>query len=157
MTLTLTSSAFDAGGPIPPIYTCDGRDISPPLAWSGVPEASRSLALICDDPDAPRGTWTHWVLYDLPADVTQLQEGIPPHEQVVLRPGGAAAHQGRNDFGKVGYGGPCPPGGTHRYFFRLYALDDRPEMGSGATKEGLIGAMEGHVLAEGRLMGTYSR
>ena len=157
LTINLTSTAFSEGVTIPRVYTCDGKDISPPLAWSGVPEATRSLALICDDPDAPRGTWTHWVLYDLPADVTQLQEGIPPHEQVVLGPGGAAARQGRNDFGKVGYGGPCPPGGTHRYFFRLYALDDRPELGAGATKERLVGAMQGHVLAEGRLMGTYSR
>lgn len=157
LTITLTSTAFAEGATIPRVYTCDGEDISPPLDWSGVPEATRSLALICDDPDAPRGTWTHWVLYDLSADVTQLQEGIPPHERVVLGPGGVAARQGRNDFGKVGYGGPCPPRGTHRYFFRLYALDDRPELGAGATKERPIGAMRGHVLAEGRLMGTYSR
>ncbi len=157
LTISLECPAFPEGGTIPRVYTCDGEDISPPLAWSGVPEATRSLALICDDPDAPRGIGTHWVLHDLPADVTGLPEGVSPQEQVTLGPGGAAARQGRNDFGKVGYGGPCPPGGAHRYFFRLYALDDRPELGSGATRERLIGAMEGHVLAEGRLMGTYSR
>jgi len=157
LTMTITSPAFSEGGAIPRVNTCDGKDVSPPLAWSGVPEAARSLALICDDPDAPGGTYTHWVLSHLPPSLAGLPEGIPPQESVDLGSGGEVAHQGKNDFGKFGYGGPCPPGGTHRYFFRLYALDTSPDPSAGETKERLLGAMKGHVLAEGRLMGTYAR
>jgi Raf kinase inhibitor-like YbhB/YbcL family protein len=160
MTIRLHSPAFADGAPIPPSYTCDGQDISPPLSWSGVPEAARALALICEDPDAPRGTWTHWLLFNLPASVTGLKEGLPTTEHVSVTPDGKeeeAARQGRNDFGTLGYGGPCPPGGTHRYVFRLYALDTRLDPGSGATREPLLRAMTGHVLATGRLIGRYAR
>jgi Raf kinase inhibitor-like YbhB/YbcL family protein len=157
LTIRLESPAFADGAAIPKDYTCDGKDVSPPLAWSGAPGAARSLALICEDPDAPSGTWTHWVIFNIPAAAQGLKEGIPAAEQVDVAPGGNAARQGKNDFGKVGYGGPCPPGGTHRYFFRIYALDTQPDLGAGATKARLVDAMKGHLLAEGRLMGTYSR
>lgn len=147
----LTSPAFAHGAEIPPQYTCDGRDISPPLAWSGVPAGTRSLALIVDDPDAPdprapRMTWVHWVLYNLPASGA----GLP--EEAQLPPGAKA---GINDFQRTRYGGPCPPIGRHRYFFRLYALDTiLPDLGR-ATKAQLVQAMAGHVLAEAELVGTY--
>jgi hypothetical protein len=148
----VTSTAFRDGGPIPRNHTCDGEDVSPPLAWSGVPAGAKSLALICDDPDAPMGTWVHWVLYDLPPDCTSLPEGVPRKEK--LKNG---ARQGRNDFRKIGYNGPCPPGGTHRYFFKICALDAVLNLVPGLTKAELLKAMEGHLLAEGRLMGTYKR
>jgi Raf kinase inhibitor-like YbhB/YbcL family protein len=160
LTIRLRSPAFADGGAIPPVYTCDGKDISPPLTWSGVPEAALSLALIGDDPDAPRGTWTHWVLYDLTPDVTGLPEGLPPENPPHLgsaQGAGDDMRQGRNDFGRIGYGGPCPPGGTHRYVFRLYALDARLNLEPGATRDQVLHASKGHVLAEGRLVGTYSR
>lgn len=159
MTIRLESPAFEAGGTIPRKYTCDGEDLSPPLAWSGVPEAARSLVLICDDPDAPRGTWTHWVLYDLPAEVTGLPEGLPIEGTVPIPAGGAeqVARQGRNDFRKLGYGGPCPPSGSHRYFFRLYALDTTTGPEPGATRQEVLKALAGHVLAQGELMGRYAR
>jgi len=160
VTILLLSPAFADGGTIPPSYTCDGTDISPPLSWTGVPEAARALALICEDPDAPRGTWTHWLLINLPASVTALKEGIPTAELVTSTPGGQPdddARQGRNDFGTLGYGGPCPPSGTHRYVFRLYALATRLDPGSGATRERLLQAMKGHILATGRLIGRYAR
>ncbi|MFP3869356.1 MAG: YbhB/YbcL family Raf kinase inhibitor-like protein [Syntrophobacteria bacterium] len=150
--ITVTSAAFDQGGVIPSRYTCDGADISPPLAWSAVPEASRSLALICDDPDAPSGTWVHWVLYDLPAEVRELPENLPIRKSLAN-----GAKQGLNDFRRIGYGGPCPPGGTHRYYFTLYALDEKLDLPPGVTKMQLLQAMHGHILAEGRLMGTYGR
>ena len=152
MALVITSSAFSEGQAIPERYTCDGPDVSPDLAWSGVPEAAGSLALICDDPDAPMGTWVHWVLFNIPVEAEGLPAEISP--DATLENG--ACH-GINDFRKLGYGGPCPPGGTHRYFFKLYALDAMLELDSGITKSALLGAMEGHVLAEGQLMGTYSR
>jgi Raf kinase inhibitor-like YbhB/YbcL family protein len=160
LTIHLQSPAFADGGMIPQLYTCDGKDVSPPLTWSDVPAAARSLALICEDPDAPRGTWTHWLLFNLPADRTELGEGIPPEERVPMTPGGAkedAARQGRNDFGKLGYGGPCPPRGTHRYLFLLYALDTRLNLKPGIGRAELLQAIKGHILAEGRLMGRYSR
>ncbi len=150
--LRLESAAFPAGKPIPAAYTADGRDVSPPLSWSGVPPDAKSLALVCEDPDAPRGTWVHWVLYDLDPAATGLPEGIAASE----RPASGGV-QGKNDFGRIGYGGPAPPSGTHRYFFRLYALDARTGLAPGATRRDLTRAMEGHVLAEGELMGTYSR
>jgi Raf kinase inhibitor-like YbhB/YbcL family protein len=152
MAITITSTAFKEGGMIPPQYTCDGDDISPPLAWISIPEGTNSLALICDDPDAPVGTWVHWVLFNLPADVTELPEHVLPEK--TLENG---AKQGKNDFRKIGYGGPCPPGGTHRYYFKLYALDAVLDAKAGITKKELLRAMEGHILAEGQLMGKYTR
>jgi len=156
-TIRLESAAFKEGGTIPKVHTCDGRDTSPPLEWSRVPEAARSLSLIVEDPDAPGGTFTHWVLFDLPPDLKGLREGIPPEGEVKLTPGGATARQGKNDFGKLGYGGPCPPRGTHRYIFLLYALDAGPNLKPGATREELLRVLKGHILAEGRLMGRYTR
>jgi Raf kinase inhibitor-like YbhB/YbcL family protein len=152
MAMKLTSAAFQDGGLIPQKHTCDGEDVSPPLTWSDLPNETRSLALIADDPDAPRGTWVHWVLYDLPPDARELPEAVPPTESL---PNGAK--QGRNDFGKIGYGGPCPPGGMHRYFFKLYALDRKLGLPAGKTKQELLDAMRGHVLAEAQLMGRYGR
>ena len=152
MALVITSSAFIEGQAIPSRYTCDGTDVSPDLAWSGVPEGTAGLALICDDPDAPMGTWVHWVLFNIPADADGLPAEIP--SDAALENG---ARHGTNDFRRLGYGGPCPPGGTHRYFFKLYALDTMLELDSGITKARLLEAMEGHILAEGQLMGTYSR
>lgn len=155
MALSLKSRAFEEGKRIPTKHTCDGPDVSPPLAWSGGPEGTKAWALICDDPDAPRGTWVHWVLYDLPADVHELPEGIPA-EETLAKLGGAK--QGRNDFGRIGYGGPCPPPGKpHRYFFKLYALDAPLGLEPGAKKAELEKAMEGHVRGEARWMGTYGR
>jgi Raf kinase inhibitor-like YbhB/YbcL family protein len=151
-TIHLESPAFADVGAIPQVYTCDGEDVSPPLKWSGVPEAAKSLALVVEDPDAPRGTWTHWVLFDLPADVTELPRGVPADGRVDLG-NGKAARQGRNDFGKAGYGGPCPPSGTHRYVFRLFALDAEPGLGPGATRQDLLRSIKNHVLAEGKLTG----
>ena len=152
MEIIITSSAFEEGGLIPPKYTCDGADISPPLQWDTVPECTKSIALISDDPDAPMGTWVHWVLFNLPADTTELTENIPPDENL---PGGAG--QGTNDFRRIGYGGPCPPGGTHRYFFKIYALDSELDLPAGTRKKDLLKAMEGHILGEGQLIGKYKR
>ena len=152
MTITLTSSAFADGATIPRKYTCDAEDISPDLKWSGVPNGTKSLALICDDPDAPVGTWVHWVLFNIPADATALPAGTPA--EAVLK---NAARHGKNDFRKLGYGGPCPPGGTHRYFFKIYALDAVLTLESGSNKAQLLDAMKGHILAEGQLMGKYKR
>jgi len=151
-TMELTSSAFQDGGKIPKKYTCDGADVSPSLAWSNVPEGTRTFALICDDPDAPMGTWVHWVMFNIPAEAQGLPEKIPT--QKVLADD--AAH-GINDFRTLGYGGPCPPSGTHLYYFRLYALDTALMLEPGATKAQVIEAMKGHILAEGQLMGTYRR
>jgi len=152
MTIQITSSAFSEGGMIPERYTCDGRDVSPDLNWDGIPEETRTLALICDDPDAPVGTWVHWVLFNIPAK----QTGLPAEVVSKAELAGGAKH-GINDFQRPGYGGPCPPGGTHRYFFKLYALDIELDLDSGATKARLEEAMQGHILAEGQLMGRYSR
>lgn len=153
MAIQLTSSAFTEGATIPTNYTCDGADISPPLSWTGVPAQAKSLALICNDPDAPAGTWVHWVVYGIPATVTNLPEGVPKSETL---PNGTK--QGMNDFRRVGYGGPCPPpGNPHRYYFKLYALDFVPALAPRATKSDLVSAMKGHILAEGQLMGRYQR
>ena len=152
MTLAIRSDAFDEGGAIPTPYSCDGDDVSPPLSWSGVPEGTETFALIMDDPDAPGGTFVHWVAYDLPASVTGLSRDVPP--QTVLPPGGV---HGENSWGRLGYGGPCPPDGTHRYVFKLYALDGSLGLGSGATKREVLDAMEGRVLEEARLVGEYTR
>jgi Raf kinase inhibitor-like YbhB/YbcL family protein len=153
MDIRLTSSAFAEGGTIPKKHTCDGADVSPPLVWDNVPEGTRSFVLICDDPDAPMGTWVHWVLFNLPADARSLPEGVAPDREL---PNGA--RQGTNDFRKIGYGGPCPPPGKpHRYFFKLYALDTALDLPAGSTKAQVLKAMEEHVLAEGQLMGRYGR
>jgi Raf kinase inhibitor-like YbhB/YbcL family protein len=157
MAILIESPAFPGGGTIPKLYTCDGKDVSPPLAWSGVPEAARSLAVICEDPDAPGGTWTHWVIFDLPATVKGLGEGVPATERVTVADGVEPARQGRNDFGKVGYGGPCPPSGTHHYIFRIYALDTGLGLGPKTTRQDLLRSIRGHILAEGELTGLYSR
>ena len=147
MSITLTSTAFTESGTIPKKYTCDDANLSPALAWSGVPEGTRSLALIADDPDAPVGAWVHCVLYDLPADLTSLPEGAQ-----------GMGTQGNNDFRRSGYGGPCPPKGpAHRYYFKLYALDTQLNLKSGASKAEVEKAIKGHVLAQGQLMGKYGR
>jgi Raf kinase inhibitor-like YbhB/YbcL family protein len=166
MTISLRSPAFADGGMIPKEYTCDGAGGSPPLEWSGVPAAAKGLALIVDDPDAPMGTFSHWVVVDLPPRINGLKAGVPAGGVVppasLVASGDAApeagARQGENDFGDVGYGGPCPPSGTHRYFFRLYALD-RPLglAGKAPTRSDVLAAIKGHVLAEGRLIGRYAR
>jgi Raf kinase inhibitor-like YbhB/YbcL family protein len=151
--MELSSPAFRQGQPIPAGFTCDGDDRSPTLAWSGAPTETRSFALLCEDPDAPRGMWVHWVLFNLPADAVELEEGVPPLPEL---PSGA--RQGANDWSRPGYGGPCPPpGNPHRYFFRLYALDALLNLAPGATRADLQTAMSGHVLADTSLMGTYQR
>lgn len=152
MEIKLTSSAFKEGEFIPKKYTCDGINISPPLNWSGTPENAKSIALICDDLDAPIGTWVHWVIFNIPPSANNLKENIPAVK--VLEDG---TIQGINDFKKNGYGGPCPPGGTHRYFFKIYALDKVLPLNSSANKKELVRSMEGHILAEGIIMGKYSR
>lgn len=150
--IIVTSSAFENGDMIPSKFTCDDADVSPQLGWSNVPEGTQSFALICDDPDAPVGTWVHWVLYNIPADVQALSEKQPKSKTL---PNGAV--QGKNDWGKLGYGGPCPPSGKHRYFFKIYALSGMLDLEVGATKAELLNAMEGHILAEGQLKGKYKR
>ncbi len=153
MTFTLVSATLREGGMIPSVYTCDGKDLSPPLSWSGAPEGTKSFALICDDPDAPGGTWVHWVVFNVPSNVASLPEGVPTIREL---PDGT--RQGINDFHRIGYGGPCPPKGPpHRYFFRLYALDTTLPLSPGATKRQLISAMKGHVLGETTLIGKYGR
>ena len=152
MAIEVTSSAFNEGDSIPTQYTCDGKDISPPLKWTGVPDEAKSIALIADDPDAPGKTWVHWVLFNLPPETTSLNENMP--DDAELENG---AKQGINDFDDHGYGGPCPPGGTHRYFFKVYALDTELDLGSDAGKDDVVSAMDGHILAEGQLMGTYTK
>ena len=150
--MKLSSSAFNEGSPIPKKYTCDGMNISPPLQWSFLPEGTKTIAIICDDPDAPTGTWVHWVLYNLPGNINELPENIPPS---ITLPNGA--RQGRNDSGKTGYIGPCPPGGTHRYFFKIYALSVQLQVEENITKSGLLNAMKEHILSEAQLMGMYKR
>ncbi len=152
MAIQITTPAFEEGGMIPSRFTCDGPDVSPPLEWKNIPQGCRSLALICDDPDAPAGTWVHWVIFNIPPTIDGLEEGIPADE--VLASG---AVQGRNDFRRIGYGGPCPPGGTHRYFFTVFALDTKLDLAPGTTKAHLLTAMEGHILDKGILMGRYRR
>ena len=153
MALSITSTAFKDGKRIPKKYTCESDDISPALAWSDVPSAAKSLALIMDDPDAPMGVFTHWVLFNLPSDLSALGEGQPTSERL-----GNDAKHGINDFGRVGYGGPCPPpGAPHRYFFAIYALDTSLKLKPRSTKQQVLAAIKGHVLAEARLVGTYSR
>ena len=153
VTFEVRSVAFEHDSLIPREYTCDGEDISPALTWSGVPDGAKSLALVCDDPDAPSGVWVHWVLCGIPPDRDSLPAAVPRENEVL----GGILH-GMTSFRRVGYGGPCPPEGKpHRYFFRLYALDAELELEAGRTKEELLAAMEGHVLAQGELMGRYGR
>jgi Raf kinase inhibitor-like YbhB/YbcL family protein len=152
--ISLTSPVFVEGAAIPQQYTCKGKDISPPLKWSGVPTETKSLALVMDDPDAPTGTWVHWVLYDLAPSMTELPEGLSAKEHIA--PG--SGKEGVNDFKRLGYGGPCPPAGKpHRYFFKLYALDTALDLKPGAKKKDLEHAMEKHILAQGQLMAIYKR
>ncbi|HNP80368.1 MAG TPA: YbhB/YbcL family Raf kinase inhibitor-like protein [Nitrospira sp.] len=153
MTFQLTGSTFKEGELVPKTHTCEGEDRSPPLRWSNPPPGTRSFALIADDPDAPGGTWVHWVLYNIPIDIRGLAEALPAQD---ILPNDA--QQGLNDFKRVGYGGPCPPPGkSHRYYFRLYALDQELSLKPRATKAQLLDAMKGHVLAEAQLMGRFGR
>jgi len=147
MSLELTSDAFTHGQSIPAKYTCTGRNVSPALAWNEPPSGTRSFALIMDDPDAPMGTWVHWVLFNIPADARSLQEDTDTGDMSV----------GKNSWGDLGYGGPCPPGGTHRYYVKLYGLDSILSLLPGASKEQLLQEMKGHILAQGELMGTFSK
>ncbi|MFC2125073.1 YbhB/YbcL family Raf kinase inhibitor-like protein [Bacteroidota bacterium] len=150
--MELTCTEIQEGGKIPIQFTCDGEDISPGLQWTGIPEKTISLVLICDDPDAPVGTWVHWVLFNIPGNMDAIEEGVDSVESI--KSGGS---HGINDFRKLGYGGPCPPNGTHRYFFRLYALDTMLDLNPGCTKADLMEAMQGHILGQATLMGKYSR
>jgi Raf kinase inhibitor-like YbhB/YbcL family protein len=153
MSFTLKSTAFPNGGVIPKKYTCDGADLSPALSWDDAPAGTQSLALIVDDPDAPMGTWTHWLIWNIPAKATLLPEDTP---KMNLLDNGA--RQGGNDFKRIGYGGPCPPPGKpHRYFFKLYALDARLEVKAGAVRSELEPALQPHILAQAQWMGTYGR
>jgi hypothetical protein len=150
--LELKSSAFVSGSMIPSLYTCEGKNISPPLAWSGAPAGTKSFVLICDDPDAPILTWVHWVYFNIPAFVTSLPEALSKTEKPVQ--GGI---HGKSSFGDFGYGGPCPPWGTHRYFFKLYALDTMLTIPSGVKKKDVLKAMEKHVLSQTELIGKYKK
>jgi len=152
MAMQMTSKAFQDGGAIPRKYTCDGENISLALEWTSVPDDAMTLALIVDDPDAPDGTFVHWVLYNLPAHILEIPENLPPEGQLEN-----GIMQGLNDFKNIGYGGPCPPGGTHRYVFKLCALDKELELPPGATKRQLLQTMEGHILDRAQLMGTYAK
>jgi Raf kinase inhibitor-like YbhB/YbcL family protein len=150
--LKISSSAFEEGGLIPSKYTCDGENISPALNWTGAPDGTASFALICDDPDAPSGNWVHWVIFNIPPKETGLKENIPSGKKL-----DNGTVQGMNDFRKNNYGGPCPPSGTHRYFFKLYALDKILDADSDLTKADLLKAIDGHILAQAQLIGKYKR
>jgi Raf kinase inhibitor-like YbhB/YbcL family protein len=153
MALSVSSTAFHEGDRIPSKYTCQGQDVSPPLAWSEPPQGTQSLALTVDDPDAPSGVFTHWVILNIPPDSRELPEALSTQAQL---PNGTL--QGKNDFGRIGYGGPCPPPGRpHRYRFTLYALDQPLDLKAGASKKQVLDAMQGHILAQGQLTGTYQR
>ncbi len=153
MSLVVTSPAFDNETPIPSRYTCDGQDVSPPLEWTTGPVGTESYALIMDDPDAPGGTWVHWIAWNIKD--TKLPED-ERNQALAETPLGQISH-GTNSWDRIGYGGPCPPSGTHRYFFKVYALDRELDLGPETTKQALVAAMEGHILARGELMGTYAR
>ena len=154
MKIEISSTVFQQGHQIPIMYTSDGKDISPPLRWTAATEGVRCFALICDDPDAPMGTWVHWVIYNIPQFINKFGEGISTKEEL-----SDGSIQGKNSWKKIGYGGPSPPPGKpHRYFFKIYALDTAmTTLGPGATKEQLLAAMKGHILGEAELMGTYGR
>lgn len=152
-TITVASDAFKQGGSIPQKYTCDGENISPQLSWSGIPDSTKSIALICDDPDAPMGTFTHWVIFNIPHEQEGMAAGVPRSK--ILKSG---AVQGKNSAKRVGYFGPCPPRGKpHRYFFKVFALDAKLDLKPGIDKMTLLKAMKGHILAKGELMGYYGR
>lgn len=150
--MKITSSAFQEGEFIPKKYTCDGSNVSPPLSWTEVPPKIMTFALISDDPDAPRGTWVHWVIFNIPSSVSEFPENI-----LKTRTTSNGAKQGVNDSRSIGYDGPCPPSGVHRYFFKFYALDGELALEPGCTKSDLEKAMEGHVLAQAQVMGRYKR
>jgi Raf kinase inhibitor-like YbhB/YbcL family protein len=154
--LRVTSPAFAEGEAIPSKYTCDGQDVSPPMHWDNAPSTAKTCALICEDPDAPAGVWLHWMIYNVPSRARSLPEGVRKAPALINN-----WFQGVNDFGKIGYNGPCPPGGkAHRYFFKVYALDEDftpPTPPKQHNKSDLVKAMEGHIVAEGSLMGTYQR
>jgi len=153
MSLAVTTTAFPAGGAIPTNYTCEGPDASPDVSWSGAPAGVQSFALIADDPDAPVGTWTHWLIWNIPPHSLGLPKGVPKEETL-----GDGTRQGRNDFRRIGYGGPCPPPGKpHRYFFKLFALDAKLDLKAGAKRDELEQAIKGHVLAQGELIGKFGR
>ncbi len=152
MTLTITSPAFASGASIPAVYTCNGAGISPALAWGDPPAGTKSFALIMDDPDAPGGTWVHWVIYNISAASHGLAQAASADAQL---PDGSL--NGKNSWGRLGYGGPCPPGGTHRYYFKIYALDAILSLSSGANNTQVLPAMQGHILAQGELMGTFGK
>lgn len=153
MAFKLTSSAFSAEETIPDRYTCEGAGVSPPLEWANAPEGTEEFALVCEDPDAPGGTFTHWLLYGIPAEIEELPEDVPPDGTLSW-----GAVQGRNDFGNIGYGGPCPPiGETHRYFFRMYALSEKLDMPPGATRAQLLSEAEDRAIARAGLMGTFAQ
>ena len=150
--MKILSPAFQHEGMIPVKFSCKGDDISPPLKWENAPAGTKSFVLVCDDPDAPMGTWDHWLLFNIPASVTELPEGVPAQAEL---PNGA--RHGKNSWGRKDYGGPCPPGGTHRYFFKFYALDTLLDLKPGASKRELLNAMQGHILAQTELMGKFKR
>jgi hypothetical protein len=150
--LKLSSSSFKDGEMIPVRYTCEGENLSPQLSWTGIPVGTKSLAILCDDPDAPAGDWVHWVVFNIPPEATELQESFPRDKK--LNDGSC---QGSNDFGKYGYDGPCPPSGTHRYFFKLYAVDKLLEKDTGITKAELLEEIEGHVLGQVQIKCKYKR
>lgn len=152
MSISLTSSAFEPGKAIPADHTCKGRDLSPALSWGEPPAGTQGFALIMDDPDAPMGTWVHWVIFNIPDTARGLAEGLPAGGQLA-----DGSLQGNNSSRHQGYNGPCPPSGTHRYFFKLYALDVALGLSAGATKEQVLAAMQGHVLAQAELMGTFGK
>ncbi len=152
MTLAISSAAFEDGGAIPRQYSCIGEGISPPLSWSGAPAATQSMALVLDDPDAPAGTFVHWVIYNMPASSAGLPEAVPGDARLA-----DGTMQGTNSAGRAGYSAPCPPAGTHHYFFKLYAVDTVLNLKPGAGKQELLKAMQGHIVAQGELMGTFTR
>lgn len=156
--ITIWSEAFRTGEMIPKKYTCDGKDISPPLSWTGTPSGTQSIALIMDDPDAPGGTFVHWVAFNIPPHIRMLPEGIPKTSALTPWPFGDSSYQGINDFGNIGYGGPCPPPGkSHRYFFKVYMLDTKLSLPPGSSKADIERAMNNHILAKGELIGIYGR
>ncbi|MFO8062854.1 MAG: YbhB/YbcL family Raf kinase inhibitor-like protein [bacterium] len=150
--ITVTSTAFEHNGDIPKKYTCQGEEISPPVKWSGIPEGTKSIALISDDPDAPMGTWVHWVIFNIPPEKGGLEENIPKNDII-----NGGIKQGKNSGKETGYQGPCPPSGKHRYFFKVYALDNMLDIDSGISKQELLNAMEEHILGYGELIGLYEK
>jgi len=153
MDIIITSTAFASGGAIPSRYACDGANVSPPLAWQGIPANAKSLALVCNDPDAPVGDWVHWVIFNIPPASVGIPEALPAQKELT-----DGSRQGMNDFRRIGWGGPCPPGaGAHRYFFTLYALDQPMELEAGATRARLLQVMAGHIVGQGQLMARYTR